>query len=60
MKKLIIILVLLICFSPSIYVHGKENNEIISIDDFDFSESSRVLDEAGYSDFNVKNIINKI
>ena len=60
MKKIIIILVLFICFYPGTYVYGAEENEIVSIDDFDFSESGQVLKEAGYDDFNVKNIINKI
>lgn len=60
MKKIIIILVFLLYFNPCINVYGVEENEIISIDDFDFSESGRVLDEAGYNDLNVKNIINKI
>ena len=52
MKKIIIILVLFICFYPETYVYGAEENEIVSIDDFDFSESGQVLKEAGYDDFN--------
>lgn len=41
-------------------VYGEENNEIVSIDDFDFSKSGQVLNEAGYQELSVRNIINNI
>ena len=60
MKKTILIFILLICFCPIVDVCGKENSEIVSIDDFDFRKSGQVLEEAGYKDFNVNNIIQNI
>ena len=60
MRKFIILLALLMWLSPCTLIYGEENDEIISVNDFDFTESGQVLDEAGYQQLNVKNIINSI
>lgn len=60
MKKMIIILALFLCINSCVNVYGKEENEIISIDDFDFSETGQILEEAGYRELNINTIINSI
>lgn len=60
MRKIILIIALFLFLCPCISVYGEETDEIISIDDFDFAEAGQVLNDAGYEELNIKNIINKI
>ena len=59
MRKIILIIALFLFLCPCISVYGEETDEIISIDDFDFAEAGQVLNDAGYEELNIKNIINK-